>query len=298
MSKRDNMDLSYYPGCTLKTKAKGLEDSAIASLKALGINLLEVPRWNCCGVTYSLADDDLVHHLAPVRNLMRVMEQGSKRLGVLCSFCYNSLKRANLLMKNDQQKRKTLNDFMEEEKHYNGEVEVVHILEVLRDDVGWENIAEKVKVPLKGLKVAPYYGCTLLRPQEVAIDHMERPTILRSLMETIGAEAVEFPYETECCGSFQIIGNPDHVTQRVWDILSSALRSGAEALVLTCPLCHFNLGERQRELAQRYGDFQGMPIFYFSQLLAISLGIDPEVCHFELNYGNPFSLLKSKKLIS
>jgi heterodisulfide reductase subunit B len=291
------MDLSYYPGCTLKTKAKGLEDSAIASLKALGINLLEVPRWNCCGVTYSLADDDLVHHLAPVRNLMRVMEQGSKKVGVLCSFCYNSLKRANLLMKNDQQKRKTLNDFMEEEKHYNGEVEVVHILEVLRDDVGWANIAEKVKVPLKGLKVAPYYGCTLLRPQEVAIDHMERPTILRSLMETIGAETVDFPYATECCGSFQIIGNPDHIAQRVWDILSSALRSGAEALVLTCPLCHFNLGERQRELAQRYGEFQGMPIFYFSQLLAVSLGIEPEVCHFELNYGNPFSLLKNKKLI-
>ena len=292
------MDLSYYPGCTLKTKAKGLEDSAIASLKALGINLLEVPRWNCCGVTYSLADDDLVHHLAPVRNLMRVMEQGSKKVGVLCSFCYNSLTRANLLMKNDQQKRKTLNDFMEEEKHYNGEVEVVHILEVLRDDLGWANIAEKIKVPLKGLKVAPYYGCTLLRPQEVAIDHVERPTILRSLLETVGAEAVDFPYATECCGSFQIIGNPDHVAQRVRDILSSALRSGAEALVLTCPLCHFNLGERQRELAQRYSDFQGMPIFYFSQLLAISLGIEPQVCHFELNYGAPLSLLKSKKLIS
>jgi len=292
------MDLSYYPGCTLKTKAKGLEDSAIASLKALGINLLEVPRWNCCGVTYSLADDDLVHHLAPVRNLMRVMEQGSKKVGVLCSFCYNSLTRANLLMKNDQQKRGTLNDFMEEEKHYNGEVEVVHILEVLRDDLGWANIAEKVKVPLKGLKVASYYGCTLLRPQEVAIDHVERPTILRSLLETVGAEAVDFPYATECCGSFQIIGNPDHVAQRVWDILSSALRSGAEALVLTCPLCHFNLGERQRELAQRYGDFQGMPIFYFSQLLAVSLGIEPQVCHFELNYGAPLSLLKSKKLIS
>jgi len=290
--------LSYYPGCTLKTKAKGLEDSAIASLKALGINLLEVPRWNCCGVTYSLADDDLVHHLAPVRNLMRVMEQGSKKVGVLCSFCYNSLTRANLLMKNDQQKRKTLNDFMEEEKHYNGEVEVVHILEVLRDDLGWANIAEKIKVPLKGLKVAPYYGCTLLRPQEVAIDHVERPTILRSLLETVGAEAVDFPYATECCGSFQIIGNPDHVAQRVRDILSSALRSGAEALVLTCPLCHFNLGERQRELAQRYSDFQGMPIFYFSQLLAISLGIEPQVCHFELNYGAPLSLLKSKKLIS
>jgi len=291
------MDLSYYPGCTLKTKAKGLEDSAIASLKTLSIDLVEVQRWNCCGVTYSLADDDLVHHLAPVRNLIRAREQGSKRVGVLCSFCYNSLKRANLLMKNDQVKRKTLNDFMEEEKGYNGEVEVVHILEVLRDDVGWGNIAEKVKISLKGLKVVPYYGCTLLRPQEVAIDHVEKPTILRSLMETIGAEVIEFPYATECCGSFQIIGNPDYITQRAWDILSSALRRGAEALVLTCPLCHFNLGERQQELVPRYSDFKGIPIFYFSQLLALSLGLGSQVCHFELNYGDPLPLLKSKKLI-
>ncbi len=292
------MDLSYYPGCTLKTKAKGLEDSAVASMDALGIRLVEIERWNCCGTVYSLAEDDLAHHLAPVRNLIRVKEQGSDRVGTLCSFCYHTLKRANLLMRNDGEKRKTLNDFMEEEVDYNGEVEVVHLLEVLRDDVGWENIAAKVRVPLQGLKVAPYYGCTLLRPQEVAIDQMERPTILHQLLETLGAEAVDFPHATECCGSFQIVGNPDFITQCAWEILSSALRRGAEALVLTCPLCHFNLSQRQSELTQRYSDFQGLPVLYFSQLLAIALGIEPKVCHFESSYGDPLSLLKSKDLVS
>jgi len=267
-------------------------------MDALGIQLVEIERWNCCGTVYSLAEDDLAHHLAPVRNLIRVKEQGGNSVGTLCSFCYHTLKRANLLMRNDAEKRKTLNDFMEEEVEYNGEVEVVHLLEVLRDEVGWENIAEKVKVPLQGLKVAPYYGCTLLRPQEVAIDQVERPTILQQLMETTGAEAVDFPYATECCGSFQIVGNPDSITQRAWEILSSALRRGAEALVLTCPLCHFNLSQRQPELMQRYSDFQGLPVFYFSQLLAISLGINPEVCHFELDHVNSLSLLKSKKLVS
>lgn len=291
------MDLSYYPGCTLKTKAKSLEDPAIASMAALGINLVEIQRWNCCGATYSLADDDLAHHLAPVRNLIRVNEQGMNKVATLCSFCYNALKRANLLMQNDQEKRKTLNDFMEEEKDYNGEVEVVHVLEVLRDEIGWGNISEKVKVPLHGLKVAPYYGCTLLRPREVAIDDVERPTILGKLMEAIGAEVVDFPFATECCGSFQIVSNPDFVTQRAWDILSSALRREADALVLTCPLCNFNLSQRQQELRQKYSDFKGIPIFYFSQLLALALQLDPQLCHFELSYGEPLHLLKSKQLV-
>lgn len=292
------MDLSYYPGCTLKTKAKGLEDSAIASMAALDVRLVEIERWNCCGTVYSLAEDDLAHHLAPVRNLIRVKEQNGNRVGTLCSFCYHTLKRANLMVRNDAEKRKTLNDFMEEEVDYNGEVEVVHLLEVLRDEIGWENIAAKVKVPLKGLKVAPYYGCTLLRPQEVAIDQVERPTILHRLVEALGAEAVDFPFATECCGSFQIVGNPDAITQRAREILSSATRRGAEALVLTCPLCHFNLGQRQPELIQQYSDFTGVPLFYFTQLLAIALGIDPEVCHFELDYVSPLSLLKSKNLVS
>lgn len=291
------MDLSYYPGCTLKTTARGLEDSMIASMEVLGIKMEEIQRWNCCGTVYSLADDDLAHHLAPVRNLIRVKEQGNNKVATLCSFCYNTLKRANLLMQKDSEKRKTLNDFMEEEMDYNGEVEVVHLLEVLRYEIGWGNISEKVRIPLQGLRVAPYYGCTLLRPQEVAIDHVERPTILHQLIETIGAEAVDFPFATECCGSFQIVSNPDLVTQCAWDILSSALRRGAEALVLTCPLCNFNLGQRQQELLQKYSDFQGIPIFYFSQLLALSLQLDPQVCHFELNYGDPLPLLKRKKLI-
>ena len=291
------MDLSYYPGCTLKTTARGLEDSMIASMEVLGIKMEEIQRWTCCGTVYSLADDDLAHHLAPVRNLIRVKEQGNNKVATLCSFCYNTLKRANLLMQKDSEKRKTLNDFMEEEMDYNGEVEVVHLLEVLRYEIGWGNISEKVRIPLQGLRVAPYYGCTLLRPQEVAIDQVERPTILHQLIETIGAEAVDFPFATECCGSFQIVSNPDLVTQCAWDILSSALRRGAEALVLTCPLCNFNLGQRQQELLQKYSDFQGIPIFYFSQLLALSLQLDPQVCHFELNYGDPLPLLKRKKLI-
>ena len=292
------MDISYYPGCTLKTKAKNLEDSTIASMQALGINLIELPKWNCCGTVFSFADDDLIHQLAPIRNLIRAKEAGDGRLVTLCSFCYNTLKRANLLIKNDPEKRKTINDFMEEEIDYAGEVEPVHLLEVLRDNVGWEKISEKVKLPLKGLKLAPYYGCTLLRPQEAAIDEAERPSLLHKLIQSLGAEAVDFPFATECCGSFQIVSSPDPVLERAWEILSSALRRGAETIVLSCPLCDYNLGKKQKELALRYSEFKPIPIIYFTQLLALALGLGPEACRFDLNYVDPRPLLREKGLIS
>ena len=292
------MDLSYYPGCTLKTKAKNFEDSAIAAMAALGVNMVELPRWNCCGTVYSLADDDLVHHLGAVRTLIRVAEQGNSKVVTLCSFCYNTLKRADLLMRNSEEKRNTLNSFMDEEPDYDGQVEVVHLLQVLRDDLGWSAIAEKVKIPLQNLKVVPYYGCTLLRPREAAIDQVERPTVLQELLQTLGATVVDFPLATECCGSFQIVSNPDFVTERAHAILDLALRQGAEAIVLSCPLCNFNLGQRQIELKQKYSDFQGLPIIYFTQLLALALSVAPAVCRFDQNFGNPETLLQNKRLIA
>ncbi|MDY7019318.1 MAG: CoB--CoM heterodisulfide reductase iron-sulfur subunit B family protein [Chloroflexota bacterium] len=292
------MGIAYYPGCTLKTKARNLEESAIASMGALGLELEELPRWNCCGGVYSLANDDLIHQVAPVRNLIRAKEQGKNELVTLCSFCLNTLKRANLLMKENAEKRNTLNSFMDEEIDYDGEVEVVHLLEVLRDEIGWEALSQRVKVPLQGLKVAPYYGCTLLRPREVAIDSVENPTILREFLKATGATPVDFPNATRCCGSYQIVSNPANISEYTWAILSSALSHGAEALVLTCPLCDYNLGQGQKELVREHSEFKEMPFLYFTQLLAIALGLDPEVCRFELNYGAPESLLRVKKLLS
>ncbi len=292
------MSLAYYPGCTLKTKARNLEEPAIASMEVLGVKLEEISRWNCCGAVYSLSDDDLIHQVAPVRNLIRVKEQGKNEVVTLCSFCLNTLKRANLLMKQDTEKRNTLNSFMDEGIDYSGEVKVAHLLEVLRDEIGWEALAQKVKVPLRELKVAPYYGCTLLRPREVAIDSVENPTILREFLKALGATPVDFPSAARCCGSYQIVSNAGDISAYAWDILSSALSHGAEALVLTCPLCDYNLGQGQKELMKKHSGFKGMPLFYFTQLLALALGLDPALCRFELNYGDPESLLREKKLLT
>jgi len=281
----------------LKTKARNLEEPGIASLEVLGFKLEEIPRWNCCGAVYSLAEDDLIHQVAPIRNLIRVKEQGKDKLATLCAFCFNTLKRANLLMRENAEKRNTLNSFMDEEIDYGGEVEVVHLLEVLRDEIGWEVLAQKVKLPLRELKVAPYYGCTLLRPREIAIDSVENPTILRAFLEALGASPVDFPESTRCCGSYQIISNPDDISEYARDILNSALSHGAEALVLTCPLCDYNLGQGQKELMKKHNEFKEMPLFYFTQLLALALGLDSQACHFELNYGSPELLLREKNLL-
>ena len=292
------MSLAYYPGCTLKTRARNLEEPAMASMEILGFELEEISRWNCCGAVYSLAEDDLIHQVAPVRNLIRVKKQGKTELVTLCAFCLNTLKRANLLMKENAEKRHILNSFIDEGIDYSGDVKVVHLLEVLRDEIGWEALSRKVKLPLRQLKIAPYYGCTLLRPRDIAIDSVETPTILHKFLEALGATPVDFPEFARCCGSYQVISNPDDISEYAWDILRSALRHGAEALVLTCPLCDYNLGQEQKELISKHSEFKGMPLFYFTQLLAIALGLGPRICHFELNYGNPESLLREKKLLS
>jgi len=292
------MKISYFPGCTLKTMAKNFEDSALASLSFLGIEMVELLRWNCCGTVYSLTSDDLIHQVAPIRNLIRVKEARDTRVVALCSMCYHTLKRANKLVKEDKEKLDKLNNLMyREDVKYNGEVEVLHLLEILKNEVGFNQVSKKVKVPLKGLKVAPYYGCLLLRPAEVGFDDPESPTILKDLLESVGAEAIDYPYETECCGSYHTVVNINLVVERAYDILSSAISQKAEAIVLSCPLCGFNLDNRQKEIKEKFSDFTSIPVFYFTQLLALSLGLGEKVCRFELNFIDPRPLLKSKHLI-
>jgi len=292
------MKISYFPGCTLKTMAKNFENSAVASLSFLGIEMVELPRWNCCGTVYSLTSDDLIHQVAPIRNFIRVKEARDTRVMTLCSMCYHTLKRANKLVKEDKEKLDKLNNLMyREDLKYNGEVEVLHLLEILKNEVGFDQVSKKVKMPLKGLKVAPYYGCLLLRPAEVGFDDPESPTILKDLLESVGAEAIDYPYETECCGSYNTVVNVNLVVERAHDILSLAISQKAEAIVLSCPLCGFNLDHRQKEIKEKFSDFKSIPVFYFTQLLALSLGLEEKVCRFELNFIDPRPLLKSKHLI-
>lgn len=290
------MRIGYYPGCTLKTKARNLEEAALQSMSALGVEMVELERWNCCGAVYSLADDDLIHILAPVRDLIRARDQGFDRVVTLCSMCYNTLARANLLMREDEVKRGAINDFMEEESDYKGEVEVLHLLNFIRDEIGWDKLKEAVKNPLTGLKLAPYYGCTLTRPKEVSIDDGVNPTVFQEFVETLGAELVHFDAAEKCCSSYQMISNPEAAVETASAIIESAETGGADALALSCPLCEYNLSRRQADIIAAHDELKPLPVFYFSQLLATALGLEPEVCKFELNQPLALELLEDKGL--
>jgi heterodisulfide reductase subunit B len=292
------MKLSYYPGCTLKNHAKNFEDSTLCSLEHLGIEVEEIPRWNCCGTVFSLATDDLMHHLAPIRNLIRVKESGSDSVMTLCSMCFNTLKAANERMKSQPEDLDKINDFMYRENvKYEGDVKILHLLEILRDEIKFDNLAKKIVKPLNNLKIANYYGCLLVRPKEIGIDDMENPTIMENLMSVLGADPIDFPYKTECCASYQTVDKPEIVADRAYSILSSATGLGAEMVAVSCPLCAFNLDQRQKKTLEKYPDFKTVPILYFSQLMAIALGCPEESLGFDLHYIDPMPLLKEKKLI-
>lgn len=292
------MKISYYPGCTLKTKAKNLDRAAVASLEALGVEVKEIERWNCCGAVHSLTADDLIHQVGPVRNLVRAKEQGADRLVTLCSMCYNTLARANQIMKNDEVKRDTINRFMDEEIDYAGEVEVVHYLTYLQEEIGWEKIKEQVKIPLTDLKVAPYYGCTLQRPAEVGIEPFGSYTLMTGLLEAIGATVMDFNAADKCCGSYQVLGVPAGENSAGAAILNLAAGAGIEALATSCPLCEYNLGKQQQQMIDKGNITTNIPTYYFTQLLAVALGLDSENCHFELNDPISAELLKSKKCLA
>ncbi len=260
------MDLAFFPGCTLKTSARELEVSTLAAMERLGVHLVELPRWNCCGTVYSMTDDDLAHQIAPVRDLARAAEQGSERLVTVCSFCYNTLKQADILMRTSPEKRDAINAFMDDEVDYTGQVEVIHLLSLLRDDIGWGEVAARVERPLAGLKVVAYYGCTLTRPQAAAIDTVEAPTVMEDCLRALGADVPGFPLATECCGAYEVVGSPGAVEQRRQRIITAAQRLGAGVIALSCPLCASNLQQPD------------LPVVYFTQLLALALGATPEEC--------------------
>jgi len=267
------MGIPYYPGCTLSTKAKNYDRSGRAVAAALGLELEELSEWLCCGATFPLMLDDSMALIAPTRVLYQAQQAG-ERVATLCAICFNVLRRSQALLKRDPEMLERINWFTEQE--YHGDVHVVHFLEILRDDLGWEGLAERVVRPLTGLRVAPYYGCLLLRPyDEIGLDDPEDPVILHDLVRALGAEAVDFPYNIECCGSYLTVKEPQVSETLSQDVITSARECGAQAIITACPLCQFNLDYPQRETeAGRTGN--EIPVLYFTQLMAVALGLPEE----------------------
>jgi len=290
------MDYLYFPGCTLYTKAKNFDQTARNCSTLLGFELKELTNWTCCGATFPLATDNIMALLPPARILARAKQEGTT-LTTLCAVCFNVIKRTNRLIQDDGEKREKINTFME--TNYQGDLRIVHYLEILKQDLGFPRLKESVKKNLGGLKAAAYYGCMLLRPfEEMKFDDKERPTLFEDFLEALGATPVDFPYKIECCGSFQSVGSPDVATECAYRILGSAIKNGAEVVVSTCPMCTFNIDHKQADIREKHLDFKKIPVLYFTQLLGLAMGLDPRTLGFDQNFVDPLPFLKEKGLLS
>jgi len=263
--------IAYFPGCSLKDTASGFEATARYVMETLGLPLQELQRWTCCGTVSSLTTDDLMHHVASVRTLVRVQDLGETELVALCSMCYNTLSRTARRVNARPEDRDKINQFMDRENDYEGGVTVRHLLQI-RDRIGWDAVADAVTRPLDGLRVACYYGCTLVRPREAAIDDVERPRVMADAMEAAGASPIAFPFAAECCGAYQVVDRRDLSVERSYRVLQSAARGGAEVIVTACPLCQHNLQDAQREMTGQGVD--ELKILYFTELLAAAMGME------------------------
>lgn len=262
----ENTTYSYFPGCTLKNKAKDLDAYARASAEALGFSLEEIPEWQCCGGVYPTAADEVAQKLSSVRALAAARDAG-RELVTLCSACYNVLKQVNTDMQNNEFVSFKANNYLKKDGiEYHGEANVVHFLEVLRDKVGWANVKAAVKNPLAGKKIGAYYGCLLLRPANVLkFDDPENPQILEDFIKAIGATPVIYAQRNECCGAYTMFDDKSIPQERAQKILANATDMGAELLVTSCPLCKYNLIKNKGE--------SGLDVIYFSELLAEALGV-------------------------
>lgn len=259
------MTYSYYPGCTLKNKAKDLDRYARLAAQALGITMEEIADWQCCGAVYPQAQDEIATRLSSVRTLMAAREKGQDLL-TLCSACHHVVKRVNLDMKNNEDIRFKVNNYMKPEVPYAGETTVVHYLEMLRDTVGFEELAKKVVAPLKGRKIAAYYGCMLLRPSsEMQFDNPENPTIIEDFIRAIGAEPVIYPDRNSCCGAYCTLEDKAATDAKSGKILACAASFGADTVVTACPLCQYNLKHAASDTSPA--------VVYFTELLAEALGV-------------------------
>ena len=259
------MTFSYFPGCTLKTRGKQLDIYGRRAFEALGVELQELPEWQCCGAVYPMARDEIATRLSSVRALASARDLGNE-LVTLCSACHHVIKRVNGDMKNDEVLASRVQNYLKLETPYTGETNVLHYLEVLRDRVGFDELAKKVVKPLTGRKIGAYYGCLLLRPsRELGFDDPENPTIIENFIRAIGAEPVYYGLRNECCGGYTTIENRQYAHKQAQKIVDNAKTTGAECLITACPLCLYNLTQNTDG---------GLPVRYFTELLAQALGVE------------------------
>jgi len=283
--------VAYYPGCSLHSTAEEFNESTKAVCEALGMKLVEPKGWVCCGSSAAHRADPHVAVRLPMENLRIIEQSGFNEAVMPCAACFSRHKFALHEIRHDEGMKVEMDEAIGYE--YRDTVRVSSLGEALIRRVGPQAVMDKVKKPLTGLKVVCYYGCLLTRPPEVTeAAHPENPAELDALMVSVGAEVHDWSYKTVCCGAAHSLTRPDIVLDLSSQIIAHARESGAEAIAVACPLCHTNLDARQFQMKLE----EPMPVLYFTQLMAIALGM-PEKAALHKNLVDPRPLLRSKKLL-
>jgi heterodisulfide reductase subunit B2 len=280
----------FYPGCSLEGTAGDFHSSAKAVMKALGLEMPEVPDWTCCGSTAAHQTDPLLALALPAKNLLAAR---GNTVAVCCAACYSRLKTANHEISRSAESRGQVASVLGAD--YEGQTPVMHLLEILARDIGTRALAQAVRKPLRGLRVVSYYGCLLTRPPDVtAFDDPENPMLMDRVLAAAGADVVDWPHKTECCGAGYSITDVSIVTKLTREILAMAKAAGADCIATACPLCQLNLDMRQKDTERDAGEHYGLPVFYFTQLLGLALGLSPKALGLKSLVVSPKALLTAR----
>jgi heterodisulfide reductase subunit B2 len=265
------MKYSYFPGCSLKGLGRAYEESLLPVLAYLGIEVEELEDWNCCGATAYMAIDEAKACVLAARNLA-LAEKSGRQLLAPCAACYLVLNKARHYRQDYPALKTTLDRALAAVGlTYAGDTPVRHPLDILLNDVGLDAIRQKVRCPLHGLKVAPYYGCQLVRPY-ATFDDQYNPTTMDRLLEALGATVVRYPLKTKCCGGSLTGTLPEAGIRMVYILHNEARKRGADCLTTLCPLCQFNLDAYHAEVKTQYGAVSVPPV-YFTQLMGLAFGL-------------------------
>lgn len=284
------MRYAYFPGCSLSSTAEEYDISTRLVCRALGVELVEIPDWICCGASAAHMTDRLLSLALPIKTLAWAEKEGLE-LVAPCAACFGRLKQANLAVRDTPRLLREVNALVGED--YKAQVHVWHPLEVIVHRVGLETVRERVKRPLDGLSIVPYYGCLLNRPKGMAeYDDPENPTSMDDLLEALGATVPYWSYKMECCGASLSLTHTEIVLKLSGDILREAQEVGADGIAVACPMCHSNLDMRQREIEKRRERAFGLPVLYFTQLLGLALGFNAEELALDRHFVSPREMLR------
>lgn len=266
---------AYFPGCSLEKMAHSYHVSAMETSRALGVELKELEDWNCCGATAYFHVDELLAYTLCARNIA-MAEQQKLPLVAPCSGCYKNMYFTRDHLKHDPDLTEHINEALAEDNlKFSGDTPIHHLIEVYVNDVGLSEIKARITHPLKGLRVAAYYGCQIMRPRKARED-VEQPGFFEDLVAACGADPVQYPLRLTCCSGALIITNREAALSLVRNLLESAVRSNAAVIVTACPLCQVNLECYQKQVNREFGTNLHVPVMYFTQLMGLALGLPPK----------------------